>query len=96
MLQNIFETIIKGSSTEFLDVPEDDYFLCYEGVSMECAEDIVKNYFDMKAKDGIPHVKDIEYNSATHKVKITVEVEQSGDKEIHAREIPDVLNINRY
>jgi hypothetical protein len=50
----------------------------------------------MKAKDGIPHVKDIEYNSATHKVKITVEVEQSGDKEIHAREIPDVLNINRY
>jgi hypothetical protein len=27
MLDNVFETIIIGSNTEFLDIPEKDFFL---------------------------------------------------------------------
>lgn len=95
MLQNIFETVIKGSNTIYLDVPEDDYFFSYDSISKESAEDIVKNYFDMKGKDGIPHIKDIEHDSATHKVEITVEVEQEREHKIHQRTIPDALNITR-
>lgn len=95
MLQNIFETIIKGSNTIYLDVPEKDYFFSYDSISKESAEDIVKNYFDMKGKDGIPYIKDIEHDSATHKVEITVEVKQDMENRIHQRRIPDVLNTAR-
>lgn len=95
MLQNIFETVIKGSNTLYLDVPEDDYFFSYDSISKESAEDIVKNYFDMRGKDGIPHIKDIEHDSATHKVEITVEVELEREHKIYQRTIPDSLNITR-
>lgn len=95
MLQNIFETVIRGSNTIFLDIHDDDYFFAYDTISMENAEDIAQNYFRMKQKDGIPYVKDIDFDSSTHKVKIIVEVQQDRDKKLSESYVPDVLNITR-
>lgn len=84
MLENIFETVIRGSNTIFLNVPENDYFLNYKDIDIESAEEITGNYFDIKGKDGIPHVKNVDFDSSTHKVKITVDVEKDKSKKISA------------
>lgn len=95
MFENISETIIKGSNTIFLNVPEKDYFLSYDTINNGAAEEITKNYFNMKQKDGIAEVKDIDADSYTHRVKITVEVNQSRDSKLEPFKTPDMLNIKR-
>ncbi|MCY6371839.1 hypothetical protein [Clostridium ganghwense] len=77
MLDNIFETIVVGSNTEFLDIPEKDFFLNYDKVDEESAQDLADKYFAMREKEGIPHAKDIKMDNSTHRVKITVEVHKN-------------------
>lgn len=77
MLQNIFQTVIMGSNTVFLDIPEVEYFSAYDSLTKESAEDVAKKYFIMKGKEGTPHIKEMEVDSQIHKVKLTVEVEGS-------------------
>lgn len=96
MFENIFETVVKGSSTIFLNVPENDYFLSYQDIDIEAAEEITGNYFTIKGKDGVPHVKDIDFDSSTHKVKITVDVEKSMNKKFDAANIPHAYSEERY
>lgn len=82
MFENVFETVIRGSNTIFLNIPENDYFLNYKDIDIESAEEITGNYFDVKGKDGIPHVKNVDFDSSTHKVKIAVDVEKDRSKMI--------------
>lgn len=74
MLDNVFETIIVGSNTEFLDIPEKDFFLKYETLDKESAKDLTDNYFSVIKKDVTSHVKDIKIDNSTHRVNITVEI----------------------
>lgn len=92
MFEDIFETIIIGSNTVFLNVPEQDYFFTYKDLNMEAAQEITGNYFDMKQKNGMPHAKDIDFDSITHKVKITVDVEKNRKQKFIQHSIPEVLN----
>lgn len=77
MLDNVFETIIIGSNTEFLDIPEKDFFLKYENLDEESAKDLTDNYFYAMKKDVISHIKDIKIDNSTHRVNITVEVHKT-------------------
>lgn len=95
MFENIFETVIKGSNTEFLNIPEEDYFLSYDSITYDAAEDITQNYFRMKGKDGEPRVIDINFDSNAHVVKIALEVKYDRDHKLETIGVPDVLNINR-
>lgn len=80
MFDNVFETIIVGSNTEFLDIPEKDFFLKYENLDEESAKDLIDNYFSMIKKDVTSHVKDIKIDNSTHRVNITVEVHKNREK----------------
>lgn len=75
MERKIFETIVVGSNTVFLDVPEESYFVSYKSIDEASATDIAKKYFISKKKSVIPHVKEIEHDPCVHTVKITVEIE---------------------
>jgi hypothetical protein len=95
MFNSIFETVIKGSNTIFLDLSEEDYKLSYDSVSIESAQDLIETYFKDKGKDGMPKVKDIKLNSSTHNIEITAVVNQNTDNHIKPYKVPDTLNINR-
>lgn len=95
MFESIFETVVMGSNTVFLDIPENEYFLSYDDLDRASVEELVKNYFLMKGRDGIPIVKDLEYDINTHRVKITVDVQQQRDYKLESYEVPDSLNIQR-
>ena len=93
--ENIFETVVKGSNTIFLDIPEEDYFFSYDTISPKSAQELTDNYFKTKAKDGIPRVKDIDFDASIHRVKILLEVEYNRAHKLEAYTVPDSLNVNR-
>lgn len=74
MLKNVFHTIIKGSNTMFLNIPERDYFSMYDSLTKESAEDIAERYFMVKDKECMPHIREMEIDAETHKVKLMFEV----------------------
>lgn len=74
MLENLSHTVIKGSNTMFLNIPEGDYFSMYDSLTKESAEDIAQRYFMMKGKESMPHIREMEIDSETHKVKLMLEV----------------------
>lgn len=95
MFESIFETVVMGSNTVFLDIPENEYFLSYDDLDRASVEELVKNYFLMNGKDGIPIVKDLEYDLNTHRVKITVDLQHERDYKLEAYQVPDTLNVQR-
>lgn len=95
MFENIFETVVRGSNTIFLDIPEKDYFFSYDTLSPKNAQELTDNYFNSKARDGIPYVKDINFDASTHKVKILLEVEYNREHKLEQDILPDPLNIHR-
>lgn len=95
MFDNIFETVVKGSNTVFLDIPEDDYFFRYESLSEDSAQELVSDYFITRARDGIPHVKDVTFDGLTHRVRVTVAVDHKRENKLDQYQIPDFLNATR-
>ena len=96
MLENIFETIVVGSNTVFLNIPQDDYFLSYPDISNGAAEEITETYFRMRGRDGIPKVVDVGADHATHMIKITLEVTENREGHVDGYKVPDSLNIFRH
>lgn len=74
MSYNIFETVVKGSNTVFLDVPSEEYFSYYNKLDKKAASNIVKDYFLNKGKGKETQVMDIEYNDYTKSIQITAKV----------------------
>jgi hypothetical protein len=74
MYINIHEAVVEGSDTILLAIPEKDYFLSYESLTIESAQDLVENYFKYRGRDGVPTVTDVDFNSNTRSVKITVDM----------------------
>ena len=95
LIENIFETVVKGSNTIFLDVNEEDYYLSYDTINKKAAEDITNNYFRLKQRDGVPDIVDISEDKFTHTIKITVEVDSRNDSKVKPYIVPDSLNISR-
>ena len=78
MLENIFETKVIGSNTIFLEIPESDYFINYNNLSENAAQEITCDYFKIRNKAGIPHVKHIHSIPNIHNVEIIIEIENNG------------------
>ena len=95
LFENIFETVIKGSNTIFLDVNEGDYYLSYNTISRKAAEEITDNYFRLKQKDGVPEIVDISQDKFAHTIKITVQVDPLRDSKLKPYIVPDSLNVTR-
>ena len=95
MFENIFETVIKGSNTIFLNMSEEDFFSSYDSISKKSAEEITDYYFRMKQKDGTAKVIDIYRDESSHCIKITLEVDPNDSKQVKPYYIPDTLNIRR-
>ena len=95
LFENIFETVVKGSNTIFLDVNDSDYYLSYENINKKAAEEITNNYFRLKQKAGVPEIIDISDDKFAHTIKITVEVDSQSDSKLKPYIIPDSLNVTR-
>lgn len=95
LFEDIFETVIKGSNTIFLDVNEADYYLSYNTINRNAAEEITNNYFRLKQKDGVPEIVDITEDKFTHTIKITIQVDSLSDSKLKPYIVPDSLNVTR-
>lgn len=92
MFNNVNETLIEGSNTVHLSIPQEDYFFSYNSLNFDSAKDLVENYFQLRSREGIPNVKNIELITASNTVRITVDVDYSkvGDRNLY--EVPDLIS----
>ena len=74
MFDGIFETIVKGSNTVFLDLPEEEYISKYKTISMDSAQNLAEKYFKYRGKKVVPQVQDLHLSEDIHRIKITVEL----------------------
>jgi hypothetical protein len=95
MIENMVETDIIGTNTVYLSIPEEDYFLSYESVTVDAAEEITRNFFLMRGREGRQTVKDISFDEPLHRVKITLEVEQDYETDKMGYAVPTHLDITR-
>jgi hypothetical protein len=95
MLENIIETDIFGSNIVYLNIPEEDYFLSYEDVTKEAAEEITKTFFLMRGREGIPEVKSIEFIEPLHSVRITLDVKKQEGSYKTGYAVPTHLDITK-
>lgn len=94
MFDDIFETVVKGSRTIFLDVPSKEYFSNYNRVDKATAQEMANDYFQMKEKDGVPHVDQVEEDNAINIVKIKINVQYDTEKKLEPYIVPDIFNMN--
>lgn len=95
MLENIIETDVIGSNTVYLNIPEEDYFLSYETVTYDAAEEITRNFFLMRGREGIPNVRNIEFIEPLHCVRITLDVKEQKGSYKTGYTVPTHLDITR-
>jgi hypothetical protein len=81
MFEDVFETVIKGSNTVYLNIPDDKYFVNYDEINNTAAEEIANNYFYSRGRNVIPFVEDIDYDASIHNIKINVKVQQQDKME---------------
>ncbi|WP_315116893.1 hypothetical protein [uncultured Clostridium sp.] len=74
MFENIFETIVIGSDTVFLDLPKEEYVSKYNTLSLDSAQSLAEKYFENRGEKVIPEVRDFYVNEDIHRVKITVQL----------------------
>ncbi|WP_040211323.1 hypothetical protein [Clostridium polynesiense] len=94
MFNNVYEAILKGSDTIFLQVPEADFNFNYDHISIRNSQDFADNYFAVKSKDGIPHVKNAYLNESTHMVVIAVQVDYNVQLYRNNYTVPDTIPNN--
>lgn len=95
MLDNVFETVVWGSNTVFLDLPKEEFLFVYDNVDRDSAQNLVDNYFKEKARDGIPYVKELSLDNYTGMIKITVEVNHDRNFKLEGFRVPDTFNEDR-
>lgn len=74
MYTDIHEVVNEGSDRILLAIPEKEYFLSYESLTLESAQDLVENYFKYRGREGIPRVTNVDFNSNARSVKIVVDM----------------------
>lgn len=96
MMDDVFETVLIGSNTIFLEMDEKEYFPSYhEDLDVNSAQQFVETYFKMKGREGIPKVRDVDMDSTRNRVKLTVEIDMERKYKLDEYNVPDVLNIRR-
>ncbi|KOR24275.1 hypothetical protein [Clostridium sp. L74] len=75
MSYNIFETVVKGSNTVFLDIPSEEYFSYYDRLNKKSADNIVKDYFINKGSKKDAEVMDVGYNEYTKSIQILAKIQ---------------------
>ncbi|MDS1004047.1 hypothetical protein ACFLKB_17100 [Clostridium sp. FAM 1755] len=70
MSYNIFETVVKGSNTVFLDIPSEEYFSYYDRLNKKSADNIVNDYLINKGSKKDAEVMDVGYNEYTKSIQI--------------------------
>ncbi|MCR1933867.1 hypothetical protein ACQX0N_10255 [Clostridium tepidum] len=75
MSYNIFETVVKGSNTVFLDIPSEEYFSYYDRLNKKSANNIVKDYFINKGSKKDAEVMDVGYNEHTKSIQILAKLQ---------------------
>lgn len=75
-MNNIFETVVRGSNIVFLNVPYEEYFSKYDKLDGKSAEYIIENYFENKGKNCSAKILDIEFDDEINKIKIATEVKE--------------------
>lgn len=93
MYDSIFETVVKGSNTVFLDIPDKEYFFSYDEINLNSAQEIAEDYFKYKGRDGIPHVEDISLDASTHRVKIEINVEHDREYKLNPYSVPKIFDL---
>jgi hypothetical protein len=78
-----------------LQIPENEYFDAYEGISASAAEDILQNHLRYHQDDGKPEKVNIKHNKNGHVVNITAELHYLGNDHTKQESIPDMLNYTR-
>lgn len=73
MVTDVIETIVKGSTTEFLNIPEKEFFSKYKTITNESAQKCTKDYFREKKLKIDLKVIDVKLEEDTHNVKITLD-----------------------
>lgn len=79
MYTDIHEVVNEGSDRILLAIPEKEYFLSYESLTIESAQDLVENYFKYRGREGIPKVTNVDFNSNARSVKIVVDMKYDGE-----------------
>ncbi|WP_251861849.1 hypothetical protein [Clostridium sp. Marseille-Q2269] len=75
MSYNIFETVVKGSNTVFLDIPSEQYFSCYDKLDKKSADNIVRDYFISKGNKKDAEAMNIKYNDYTKSIQILAKLQ---------------------
>lgn len=96
MYNDIYEIVSDTSNTVNLVIHEKDFFLSYDDLNKENAQDLVENYFKFKGRDGVPVVADIDYNQQTRRIQITVDMDYDRASKLEPASAPDFINKNRY
>jgi hypothetical protein len=73
MLTNVLETIVKGSTIEFLNIPENEFIANYENIDKEAAKKCTEDYFNSKNIDVKSNIMEIKLYKDTHNVQITLD-----------------------
>lgn len=94
MLDDIFETKVKGSRTMFLNVPSKEYFSSYDTLDKSTAQEMVNTYFQIKEKDGVPYVDAAEEDSIFNTVKIKINVEHGSQNNLEPYKMEDFLSMS--
>lgn len=74
MFEGIFETIVMGSDTVFLDLPQEEYISKYNTLDFDTAQNLAEKYFESKGEKVVPEVQDFFVNEDIHRIKITVQL----------------------
>jgi hypothetical protein len=78
-----------------LQMPENEYFDAYEGISVPAAEEILQNYLRYHQDDGRPENIHIKHNKNGHVINVTAELHYLGNDHSKQESIPDILNVTR-
>lgn len=57
-----------------LQIPEDEYFLVYDSVSKNIADEILNHYLKIKQDDGQPKNINIKHNKNAHMVNVEADL----------------------
>lgn len=91
MFNNIVETMIQGSNTIHIDINKEEFFFSYDKLNNTTAMDFIKNYFELKCRDGIPKIKNLELNTNNDRVRIIIYVDYTVNSNRTGYTVPDLI-----
>lgn len=92
MFNNVFETLIPNGNEVHLNIPKEDFLFSYNHLNYENAKDFVANYFQLRSRDGIPEVQNIELQEDTNTIRISLKVNYNVQSKLESYIVPDLIS----